>query len=186
MYYFKALDPNVEMSGGHLFAFLNAFPPRTQQTAKEILDARGMGSPDPEKWYLLQPFLDAMKEVSDRLGPPMLRRVGFEVIQRVPLPPHWSSLEVAFGELDVGYHMNHRKGEIGAYECHNLGVEHGLHRIKMVVSTHWPCKYEHGILDGMAHRFRPVGIMDIVVREVEDAPCRMHGGGSCTYLVTWC
>lgn len=181
---FKAFDQRVEVSGGHLTAFVQAFPAGTAKIGIEILNSVGLGNPSPEGWYRLQTLLDVMKQLHERFTGSILTRMGYRVAQLVQLPPHWKSVQDALSELDKGYHMNHRGGEIGSYEYEYLVTETGLYRAKMIVKTHWPCEYELGLLQGVGDRYKPPE-SEIFVREDHTAPCRKTGGSSCTFFVTW-
>ncbi len=181
---FQAFDQRVELSGGHLIAIVQAFPAGTERIGAAILTARGINSPEPESWYSLQAVLDMMKDLYEKFNPGLLTRMGYRVAQLVKLPPHWQSIDTALSELDIGYKMNHRGGEIGSYACENLGTDSGLRRMKVVVTTHWPREYELGLIQGIGDRFKNKDV-EVFVRKDEEAPCRKNGGGSCTYLVSW-
>ena len=137
---FKAFDQRVELSGGHLSAIVQAFPAGTEKIAMSILTAKGLQDPKPDAWYNLQAVLDVMKDLYESFNPGLLTRTGNRVAQVVQLPPHWKSLDIALKELDVGYKMNHRGGQIGSYAAEDLGTEGGLHRMKMIARTHWPVR----------------------------------------------
>ena len=123
---FKAFDPRVELSGGHLSAIVQAFPAGTEKIAISILTAKGLQDPKPDAWYSLQDVLDVMKDLYETLNPGLLTRIGNRVAQLVELPPHWKTIDIALKELDVGYKMNHRGGQIGSYAAEDLGTEFGL------------------------------------------------------------
>jgi hypothetical protein len=184
MAHFKAFDPNVEVSGGHLSAFVKAFPAGTEKIGMSMLTAAGLGNPEPNKWYKLQSLLDVMKDLQESFNPGLLTRMGYQVAQLVELPPHWNDIDIALSEIDVGYQMNHRGGQIGSYSCNDLGSQNGLRRIKMTIKTHWPCEYELGLLQGLSDRFKSNGA-EVNVREDDASPCRKNGSDSCTFLVSW-
>ena len=184
MAYFKAFDPNVEVSGGHLAAFVKAFPAGTEEIGMKMLTAAGLGNPDPNGWYSLQALLDVMKDLQESFNPGLLTRMGYQVARLVDLPPDWDDIEVALLGLDKGYQMNHRGGRIGSYSCEDLGTQNGLRRMKMTVKTHWPCEYELGIIQGASERFKRNGA-EVNVREDDSAPCRKNGSDACTFLISW-
>ncbi len=181
---FKAFDQRVEISGGHLSAIIQAFPAGTEKIAISILTAKGLQDPNPDAWYSLQSVLDVMKDLYESFNPGLLTRIGNRVPQLVQVPPHWKSIDIALKELDVAYKMNHRGGQIGSFVSEDLGTDGGLRRIKMISRSHWPCEYDHGIMQGVSERFKEPG-MEVFVRKDDKAPCRKSGGDSCTYLVTW-
>jgi hypothetical protein len=182
---FRSFADSVEVMGGVIVAFVSGFPKGTEQVGLKILEKYGLKGPMEAEWYLLQPFLDAMKEISDKIGPHLLSRIGEGVAENVQLPPGLDSLEKCMGSVDAAYHMNHRGGEIGSYQYSDEGTEGGLRRAKMVCANPYPCAFDWGVLEGFAVRFKPADAAGIVVRHDDSQPCRKNGSQSCTYLISW-
>ena len=181
---FQAFDDRVELSGGHLQAIIKAFPAGTEKIAIGMLEAKGLQDPNPNNWYKLQPVLDLMKDLYETFNPSMLTRMGYQVAKIVELPPQWNSIEIALKELDIGYKMNHRGGEIGSYSFEDLGNIGGLRRGRMTVKTHWPCEYEIGLIQGLADRFKAPE-SEAIVRKEDKVTCRKLGADACIFLVSW-
>jgi hypothetical protein len=126
-----------------------------------------------------------MKEISERLGPHVLGRIGEQISAHAVLPPEISALETCFEAIDTAFHMNHRGGEIGHYNYSYQGVEHGLKRARMACPNPYPCSFDGGVLEGFAKRFRPADCEDVLVRHDDSQPCRKQGAESCTYVISW-
>ncbi len=59
---------DAELLGGMLYSLWAAFPEGFQEIIKKILAKHGIDEVVPEKWYRLQPVMDALKEVEDGFG----------------------------------------------------------------------------------------------------------------------
>jgi hypothetical protein len=163
---FRAFDQRVELRGSHLIAMVEAFPTGTEKVGKAILKAKGFEDPEPDQWYSLQNVLDVLKGLYDAFDPHILTQMGYRLAAIVDLPAHWDTIDIAFRELDAGYQMNHRGGEIGSYNCQDLGTQSGLRRLKMISKSHWPCELDRGLMHGMGDRYKKDG-MDVLVRRNE-------------------
>ena len=181
---FRALDPNVELSGGYLSAFIQAFPADIQDIGEKTFNLVGLGKPEPSKWYNLQSVLNVMKNFYENFNPIIFTRMGYQVAQLMEFPSDWDDIDVALLEFDQGYQMNHRGGRIGTYTCEDLGTKYGLRRIKITVRTPWPSEYELGLIQGVGDRFKRNGA-EIHVREDNTSPCRKNTDESSTFMVSW-
>jgi hypothetical protein len=183
---FVSFDPAVEVSGEVVAAFVAGFPQDFKKSGLEILVERGISSPRPGEFYPLQRLLDAMKQIGNRYSDQMLFRVGQQIALHAKLPPDIDSLEKSLASIDVAYHMNHRRGDIGHYvysSGENTGS--GMHRATMVCANPYPCAFDRGCIEGFAERFKPPQCIDVVVRHDDSRPCRRHGGDSCTHVISW-
>ena len=182
----KSYEPDkVEVSGEVIKSFALAFPEEIRDFGLEILNKHGVKDPEPNRFYLAQPFLDAMLEVGQRLGRNWMTRLGERVSMSVALPPEWDTLETALSGMSSAYHLKYRGGEIGDWSYVRMGTNGGLTRCKMISSNHYCCAFDRGVLEGFAQRFRPTGVTDVLVRHDDSQPCRKDGGESCTYIITW-
>ncbi len=179
MVMFKAYQPGVEVNGETVLsvvAGMGAFEARALQLLAEC----GIKNPQPGRWYSQQAWLDAFKQISDTIGPNTLYQIGTKIPENAQFPPDIDSVEKALASIDVAYHMNHRKGEIGRYNFTKTGETTG----RMVCPNPYPCDFDRGIVEAMARRFQGAG-RRVVVRHDDKAPCRKKGGDSCTYHVSW-
>ena len=181
----QSCTAEVEVSGEVVSAFMAAFPQGTEPLGLAVLEGHGIRAPAPEKWYPLQSFLDAVKELELRISPEMLRRVGEQIAKRAKLPADGKHLEDVLPAVDKAFQRNYRGGEIGHYEFRNEGFSAGLHSIKVICENPYPCVLDQGAIEGLTKRFKPRGCLDVVVRHEDSQPCRRHGDDSCTYSVSW-
>lgn len=183
---FRSYEPErVEVLGEVIESFALGFPEDLRKFGQAALGKHGLGEVAPNKFYMAQPFLDAMRDVGQLMGRNMISRIGELIAMRVKLPPDFDRLEAALGGLDRGYHSKYRGGEIGHWEYVHQGDVGGLIRGIMVSTNHYCCAFDRGVLEGFAKRFRPDGVTDVVVRHDDSQPCRKDGGDSCTYVITW-
>lgn len=183
---FTSYEPErVEVSGEVIESFVLGIPDDLRQFGLSLLQAHGILEPDLAGFYRAQPFLEAMREVGQRMGRNMMNRIGERVALRVKLPPEWNRLEAALEGLDRGYHSKYRGGKIGNWKYLHQGSVGGLTRGTMISTNHYCCAFDRGVLEGFAKRFRPDGITDVVVRHDDSQLCRRNGADSCTYVITW-
>lgn len=183
---FSSYEPGrVEVVGEVIQSFVLAFPEDIRDVGMAALAKHGISELESGRFYMAQPFLNAMRDVAERISRNMMTRIGEQISLRVELPPAWSSLEAALGGLDQGYHSKYRGGEIGHWKYEHQGQVNGLTRGLMISSNHYCCEFDRGVLEGFAKRFRPTGITDAVVRHDDSHPCRKHGGDTCAYVITW-
>ena len=89
--------------------------------ASDILKRHGISEPQPDRWYSQQAFLDSLKEVYEVFGTNTLTLIGRQIPDTAFLPRDIDSWEAALHAINVGYHMNHRGGEIGFYKFEQDG-----------------------------------------------------------------
>ena len=146
--------------------------------ASDILKRHGISEPQPDRWYSQQAFLDSLKEVYEVFGTNTLTLIGRQIPDTAFLPRDIDSWEAALHAINVGYHMNHRGGEIGFYKFEQDGKLAG----RVVCQCPYPSDFDLGLIMGFANRFRPKGYMP-TVRLDQTAPTRKKGAESCTFLV---
>jgi hypothetical protein len=176
---FKAYDPKVEVNGETVLSIVDGMG-SFKEKALKILAECGIQSPAPGKWYSQQAWLDAFKRIADTIGPNTLFKIGLKIPENAQFPPDMDSVHKGLASIDVAYHMNHRYGEIGHYNYEKTGE----YSARLVCPNPYPCDFDRGIIEAIAMRFRPAGRI-VTVRHDEKAPCRMRGGDSCTYNITW-
>lgn len=140
----------------------------------------------------LEAWLSTFDKVLADIGPNALFQVG----QRVVTNPHFSEgargLEDALRQVDVAYHMSHRRDGVAMYNPTTgrmlEGIGHYVVQVRpdekaiaLTSDTPYPCPLEHGIVSSIAFRFEP---RSIVTHEAP-AQCRLKGGTRCTFLVSW-
>jgi len=176
---FQAFAPGVEVSGAAVLSVVEGMG-GFRVMALQILAQHGIIHPQSGKWYSQQAWLDAFRQIAERVGPATLRAIGNKIPETALWPPNITTVEDALESIDVAYHMNHRGGEIGHYHFQKTGERSG----KVVCHNPYPCNFDLGIIEATAKRFVPPGITPSV-RHDNTQPCRQKGDDSCTYVVTW-
>lgn len=176
--------PGCEVLGVPVIAFANAFPSGLEEIGLKILARHGLGDLQPDQWYSYQFYLDAMKDIADAFGRPLLAEIGEAAVRAVELPPEWKTLDALLPAIDAGYQMQHR-GDPGHYRAEKIESDRVLNRARVVSNCPHPCEYSRGVLEGLVGRFKIDGAIDILVRHDDEAPCKKDGADSCTYIITW-
>ena len=112
---FKAIVPGVEVCGAAVLSVVEGMD-LSQTMALRILKAHGIENPKKDSWHSQQAWLDAFREISEKVGPATLRRIGTKIPETALWPPTVRTIEDAMASIDVAYHMNHRGGPIGNYK----------------------------------------------------------------------
>ncbi|MBI5030397.1 MAG: hypothetical protein HZB51_07710 [Chloroflexi bacterium] len=110
-----------------------------------------------------------------------LLMIGRQIPQNAKWPPDVDTIEKGLRSIDVAYHMNHRGGEIGSYRFEPTGKNSA----KMICQNPYPCDFDLGIIDAVAHKFKPANVPMVTVKHDDSQPCRKKGADSCTYLINW-
>ncbi len=176
---FKAFAPGVEVNGETVLAFINGMGP-FRNTGLEILAQHGIRDPQPGAWYPQQAWLDAFRQVAEKMGPGTLLAIGKSIPEAAQWPPQVDTLEKALASIDVAYHLNHRGGEIGHYAFESTGPRSA----RVTCQNPYPSDFDLGIVSAVARRFAPPGKFPAVKLD-ETAPTRKKGAEACTYLITW-
>lgn len=155
-------------------------------------DASGALFLDPNNWYSMDGYLLAYKKIDTLLGGRGLEKVGSFIPQNAVFPPNVRDIYSGLGSIDIAFHMNHRKDGKEMFDPvtgdMTEGIGHyrsqptaGKNEIVMVCDNPYPCRFDQGLIKGMAQRFQPTAQL------THDAHqgCRQRGGASCTYVVTW-
>jgi hypothetical protein len=170
-----SFDPNVEVLGRVVLAYLNSFI--NKELAMRLIAEHGIRDINPDKWYPLQDLFDGFKEISNKLGTGAFFRVGEKIPENAKFPEHKDIFE-AFTILDQAYHMNHRGGEIGHYILKEKGENH----IIVEANNPYPCELDKGLCLALALRYKPTAKL---TEEEEIKGCRKKGGDSCIYRISW-
>jgi hypothetical protein len=172
---FVAFQNGVEVNGETVLSVVNGSP--LKDMALDILGRHGIIDPKPGMWYAQQDWLDAFKEISEKIGDGTLLTIGLAIPKNAKFPPEIDNTHAALASIDVAYHMNHRRGDIGSYKYEKTGDNSA----KMVCRNPYPCSFDNGIIVAIARKF------SLGARVVHDntQPCRKKGADCCTYNVMW-
>ncbi|WP_135549066.1 hypothetical protein [Paenibacillus cymbidii] len=176
---FKAFSPAAEVNGSTVYSVLDGMGPfRT----RGMIILRGCGITDlrPDGWYPQQAWLDAFHLIQDMIGPKTVYQIGKKIPENIQLPPGFDTIESALPLLDASYQMNHRGGEIGHIEYKQTGERSGT----ITCPNPMPCDFERGAFEAFTNKFRSRDCQPKVEHDPA-APCKKHGGETCTYHITW-
>lgn len=176
---FKAFDSNVEVIGKTVRLVIETMG-LFERMATDIFVKHGITNVTDDGWYPQQAYLDVYREIYEKVGHKTMKMIGKQVPEKVLWPPNITTIEAALASIDVAYHMNHRGGEIGYYQFEQTGERAG----KMVCYTPYPCPFDHGLIEAIATKFAPPGGR-VHVKHDESQPCRVTGGETCTYQISW-
>jgi hypothetical protein len=177
MAHYKAFSPKVEVNGETVLSVVEGMG-AFKQTALKILAENGIIDPAPGQWYPQQLWLDAFKQIAERVGKSTLMQIGMKIPENAKFPPNIDSVDKALSLLDYAYHMNHRGGEIGTYKF----VKVDNTTSKMVCHNPYPCNFDKGLITSMSQKFKS-GSQFVSVMHSEDDPCRSKGDNSCTFII---
>ncbi|MCE9669334.1 hypothetical protein LY474_16100 [Myxococcus stipitatus] len=192
------IDSGITVTGASVYSIVEAIQ-SFSVLVNALLDvmkvpprADGTRTIDQTQWYPIEDYLQAYKKIDTLLGGRGLEKVGSMIPKNAVFPPNVTDIHSALASIDVAFHMNHRKngkemfnpatGEmmegIGHYTYKAVpGKNEGF----MVSANPYPCRFDLGLVRGMAQRFAPIAT---VTHDLEHG-CRQKGGGSCTYVITW-
>lgn len=179
---FKAIAPGVEVNGETVLSVVNAMK-GFEDLALDILKNNGIDNPKPGHWYLQQSWLNAFKEIAEKLGVSTLLNIGKAIPENAQFPPEIDSLQKGLSLIDMAYHMNHRGGDIGYYKLIDYSDE--KKQAIMECNNPYPSHFDKGIIICFARKFKPVGAISISVDLDETKPTRTNGADSCTYIIKW-
>jgi hypothetical protein len=176
---FKALDPNAEVRGDVVLSTINVMG-AFKRIANGILEDHGIRDLAPNRWYPQQAWLSSFETISKEVGPNTLYQIGRQITEQAHYPPGLDSIEAVFSALDDAYQECHRGGDVGAYRFMITGMRSGM----LIAENAYPCDFDRGVVESLAHRFEPEGSF-AEVRHDSLSPCKKLGGDSCTYTVRW-
>ncbi len=176
---FKGFDPKVEVVGQGVLVLIEGVG-TFRPTALKILAEHGISNVQADKWYPQQAYLDAYRQIAEKVGPVTLKLIGRKIPEVALWPPQINSVEAALASIDVAYHMNNRGGEIGSYKFKKTGERTG----KMVCHNPYPCLFDIGLVEATAKKFALAG-KRVTVTHDDTQECRQKGGETCTLLISW-
>lgn len=177
---YKAYSEDVEVNGQTVRTIIAGMG-KFHTQALQILEKNGIYDPQPNRWYSQQSWLDAFKAIADALGDRTLFQIGKKIPENAIFPHEtMHNIEDGLKSIDIAYHMNHRGGEIGHYTYESTGTHSG----KMICSNPYPSEFDRGIIEAIAKMYVSEEAKVAVKRDA-NAPTRLNGDDSCTFLVSW-
>jgi hypothetical protein len=178
MVQYKAIDSSAEVKGSAILATLESLNPKV---LRPILVENGLGDQiDAGAWYLQQKWLDVLRIIDERqLGGDLdLVAIGTRIPYTADWPPNVKSTEEALFSIDIAYHLNHRRGEVGHYRAEKIDPC----LIDVICDNPYPCYFDYGIVYGTAQKFHAANKTFTVVHN--DGTCRRRGDNVCVYHVS--
>lgn len=174
---FEPFEDGVEVRGSAILSVVNGVPDVYEDQARRLLADGGIDDPQPDGWYSQAAYLDAYREIAERVGEKTVEQIGQSAPENAEWPPGVDTPLAALESIDDAYQMNHRGGDIGSYEVVDSEPESATVRCR----NPYPCAFDRGLLEGTVETFSD-DYADL--REIGD-DCREDGADACTYEVTW-
>ena len=161
---------------------LRELPTEDSVRSREILARNGLDEPNPDDWYLLVELLDALEAIGATLGDETLTRLGAKIPEGVEWPSNVETASDGFETVDEAYRLNHRGGDIGYYEFHEVADRER----RVTCANPYPCAFDKGIIEGTLRAFgEEFSYTPMVFLHETSEQCRDDGGEQCTYRVSW-
>jgi hypothetical protein len=176
---FVASSPKVEVNGETIYSVIDGMGV-FKTTAIKILSENGIVDPKPGQWYSQQSWLNAFKNIAEKVGESTLYSIGQKVPENAKFPPEINDIHKALSAIDIAYHMNHQNGEIGEYKYEKTGERSA----KITCTNPYPDEFDKGIIVTMGKKFAPSGVA-VSVKIDDTKPTRAKGSDTTTYLVSW-
>ncbi len=141
---FVSPDPKALVRAANVRATLDAFQLRPS-LGQRLIQKHQLQLEDlrPEKFILVQRWLDTLKEILETVGPNVLQRVGFAISQNADFPPQFETVDSLFQNMDAIYNYNHQ-GDVGHYFATQTD---GVWEIRC--ETPYPRQFERGLVEGV-------------------------------------
>ncbi len=124
----------------------------------------------------VQHWLNALKEIQDRMGTSVVRKVGAGIIANAMFPPQFTTVESVLEALDAIYYLNHQ-GDVGHYRVTRLSDT--VTQVKC--ETCYPRHFERGLIEGISQK-KELANGGFYVVKYEDGPPKSDV--TCTLTVT--
>ena len=190
---FQAIMPGVEVNGQTVLSLANGLG-AMKAMGLRLLAENGIKDPVADGWYNQQLWLNAFKQISEKIGALTLYTIGMSIPENAKFPPQINSIHAALAAIDVAFHMNHRLSGMPMFNPANSQLAEGIghYRYKKISDTKaeiscdnsYPCEFDKGIIEAMAKKFKPANSF-VRVEHDESKGCRKKGGNCCLYTVSW-
>ena len=191
---FKSINPNVEVNGQTVLSIADGMG-AGKNMGLRILSDNNIDNPKPKNWYSQQDWLNAFKQISEKIGYNTLFLIGKSIPENAEFPLDIDSIEKALAAIDVAYHMNHRLNGKQLFDPQSGKMQEGIghynfkkisaNKAEIICDNPYPCDFDRGIIAAMARRFKPSDSVQVTVNHDDSKGCRNKGDNSCCYIVTW-
>ncbi len=187
----------VEVQGGVILGFLQGMGV-FKQTALKILNEHGISDPKASRWYPLEPLQLVFKKMEDEGRSSTLKLIGAAVINTAQWP-EIKSLGKSLCSLDISYHMNHRRNGKECFDPRTGKViesklghcilvppnRNGGNRAILINASFYPCEFVLGMVQALAHKFKPKECSHYAKVRHDPVECRKKGKETCRYIIEW-
>lgn len=181
--------PGVAVAGSTVLVLIE-FVESLSVLRQAMLEALGVDSVDPERWYAQEGVLRAYGKIDALLGGRGLERAGKLVPARAAFPPGIDGAHDVLAKLDAVYHLNHCRDGARMFDpatgVQLEGIGHyryeraGEREANMECDNPYPCRFDLGLFYGFVGRFE-----SSVTVTHEPGGCRTHGDPICRYRASW-
>lgn len=190
---FQAINSKVEVNGQTVLSIVIGLDTMKTMGLK-ILKENGIDNPTPEGWYSQQSWLNAFKQISEKIGKHTLIQIGKSIPENAKFPPEIDDIHKGLSAIDIAFHMNHRLNGNILFNPANGQMTEGIGHYhykkvnekmaEITCDNSYPCDFDKGIIEAMAKKFKPSGSM-ITIGHDESKGCRKKGGDICIYTISW-
>ncbi len=190
---FKALNPDIEVNGESVLAVINGMG-FAKIAGKAILADNGIVEPKPGYWYKQQLWLNAFKEISEKIGDATLKAIGESIPESANFPNEIDSMEKALFGIDIAYHMNHRLNGKPLFDTatgimsegigHYIAEKKSDSLITITCDNPYPDAFDLGIIETMAKKF-PGNAQFIKVKQADNCESRSKGDKTSVFEISW-
>ena len=138
------VDPLPKVRTGNVQSTLNAFLMARSILQKYMTQHRLELTENPEEFVPLQPWLNVLREIHQKVGEGSLRAVGAQIIHTANFPPMLNSVDAVLMKLDEIYRINHQ-GAVGRYRSRKLPDG----SVEVCCETPYPRSFERGLIEGI-------------------------------------
>ncbi len=101
-------------------------------------------------WYPMLPWITALNELFDYLGPNIIYQFGQSVPYKVLWPQDIEGIHNALRSINKAYHLNHRGTDIGKYEYSILDTNAG----KLTCGSPYPKYFHRGLIQSTVLKYQ--------------------------------
>jgi len=186
---FIAFRPDVEIYGAVALSIVEGMG-EFRSLGYTILARHGVLSPQPDRWYPQQQWLDAFRTIAEKIGPRTLFAIGKKILDAVEWPPGLDTIEKGLASIDLNYHLRHRIDGVPLWNPETGEMREGIGHYRfsgivaegtamMVCENPYPSEFDRGIITAMGRRYLP----QLEVTLDPDRPTRQTGANSCTFQI---
>ncbi len=165
---YKVYNQDAQVIGGVVHSFVVAFA--QPDLANSILGKFGLSNPEPEKWYSQQDYLNAMKEIEDKVGSTILKNIGTKIVEHAKLERP-GDIFTFMENVGKSYNMNHKGDTKSYYKV----IEKGDSHILIETNNPYPDVFDQGLFKGFTLLYKDKATVITTKKE----------GDTRTYKISW-